>query len=237
VRHPSGLTFRTYILDKRQHQAERLKRGVWEASEQTFIVNAFKSDPNCTRPVFIDGGAAFGFYSLLAAFHSPCREVQAFNPHPLFAECMKQNIDDNVRSGVLRAPKICINQLALAGREGMTKIDFGYDAKVANMTNMSFIPVPVRMTSLDAWAEQHLPGDKQILLVKLDIEGKEVEALGGATKLLQGCRVKFWAIGIHYPETRSLRSVVATLTKNGYRILSSSRNARGQPNGEVLAQC
>lgn len=231
VKHPTGLTFRTYILDKTPElrQEARLKSGVWEQTEQRFIEDVFQSDPKCTRPIFIDGGAAFGYYSLLASVHNPCREVQAFNPHPQFAESMKHNILDNVKSKVLKAPKICINRLALARKEGKGMIDFGY---AGHLESLGRKPVAVQITSLDAFAEKHLPSNKQILMVKLDIEGQEVGALQGATKLLQGCRVKHWAIGIHRNQTDP---VVAILKRNGYQIVSSS--GHGQPNDEVLAKC
>ena len=227
TRHPTGLTFRKHILD--DDKIRRLESGVWEMEEQPYIEKAFNSDPNCTRALFIDGGAAFGYYSILASVRNPCREVQAFNPHPRFAEVMKLNVQDNVKSGVLTSPRICINKVALSSEEGMANIDFGYGEHISRAN------VPVSMTSLDAFVENNVPGDKKILLVKLDVEGQEANVMKGAAKLLRGCRVKFWSIGIH--GAHLLKPVVDALEDNGYAITSAVAVVEGQPNGQVTAEC
>jgi len=229
VHHPTGLTFRKHIL--KSNQPERILSGIWEKQDQVYMERAFKSDPNCTRPVFIDVGAAFGYYSLLAAVSKPCLQVQAFNPHPRFAEVMKLNVEDNIKSELLKSPNICINMAALSDTEGTTYMSFGYGGRIGHTRSSKTVKVP--MTTLDAFVEKNVPRDTQILLVKLDVEGQEANVMKGAAKILQGCRVKFWTIGIH--SNHLLQPVVDALKDNGYKITKASAN--GWPNGQVTAEC
>uniref|UniRef100_A0A7S4V5B2 Uncharacterized protein n=1 Tax=Alexandrium monilatum TaxID=311494 RepID=A0A7S4V5B2_9DINO len=116
IEHPSGLTFRMSILEPGGPEDDsdkigRIRRGTWEAAEDPHIQRILDSDPNCSYPVFVDGGAAFGYYSLLAAQKHPCREVQAFNPHPMFAYAMRLNLEDNARAHRIDPSRVCINRL------------------------------------------------------------------------------------------------------------------------------
>ena len=86
---PDGLSFRTaYPLGLGGRDVKRLQSGVWESSMDPWIQQALQSDPRCERPLFVDAGAAFGYYSL-RALQSSCRVVHAFNPHPIFAGFMR----------------------------------------------------------------------------------------------------------------------------------------------------
>ena len=87
---PDGLSFRVGSVFGllNEEQVDRLQSGLWEASTDPWIQQALLTDPHCRRPLFVDAGAAFGYYSL-RALQTSCRVVHAFNPHPVFAGFMR----------------------------------------------------------------------------------------------------------------------------------------------------
>lgn len=236
IKHPSGASYRTHILtgenNKGRDKLTPIKLGVWEAGQDPQMQAIFESDPNCTRPIFVDGGAAFGYYSVLAMRQSHCREVQAFNPHPKFAYAMRQNVEDNIQDLHLSAAKVCINRVALSGADSTMQMPYGYGGSIGKL-GPETVQVPV--TSLDIFFRKHIPADKKVLMVKLDIEGEELNAMAGARALLRGCRVKHWVIGIH--RKTFVEPIVSLLKENGYRITAGETQVPGQPNGLVMASC
>jgi FkbM family methyltransferase len=241
--HTNGLTFRTAVFtDNSQgpRSAEfakdkiaRIQRGVWEDDQDPYMTAAFNGDPNCEYPIFIDGGAAFGFYSLLAQRLQSCRKVHAFNPHPRFAFAMGLNLQDNDAGGRINSDSACINRKALAKANGNVQFNFGYGGGIGVGDKSKAVTVP--MVNLDSFFDDNVPPDMRVIMVKLDVEGQELEVMKGATKLLKGCRVKHWAIGIH--KDHLLDPVKEILLQSGYTIDRANKMVAGQPNGEVLAHC
>lgn len=241
--HPNGLTFRTAVFEDNSFGARsaqftrdkstRIESGVWEADQDPYMQKAFDSDPNCEYPLFIDGGAAFGYYSLLAMSMHSCRKVHAFNPHPRFAYAMGLNLLDNAKAQRIDSSSACINKLALAKSKGSVKFNFGYGGGIGVGSTSQAVTVP--MTDLDSFFDEYVPQGMRAILIKLDVEAQELEVMKGATKVLQGCRVKHWAIGIH--RAHLLAPVKQILTQNGYTIDSAAALVNGQPNGEVFAHC
>lgn len=209
---------------------KRLQSGTWEACEDPWMRKAFASDPTCDRPVFMDVGMAFGYYSI-RALQSPCRHVHAFNPHPRFLDAAKSNVEDNLKAGSLVNSRICINQVAVSDHRGTVNFAFGYDKGI---TRNGLAGVQVPMMSLDDYVASFIPNSTQILMVKLDVEGEEVRAMKGAAQLLKDCRVKYWAIGIHNPGY--VKPIVGMLEQHGYTIEAAGA-CPGQPNWEILAHC
>ena len=189
-----------------------------------------ESDPDCTRPIFVDGGAAFGYYSILAMRASRCRQVQAFNPRPKFAYAMRQNVEDSMYNLHLSTTNMCINRVALLSADSTMQMAYGYGGRIGK-SGSEAVQVPV--TSLDNFFQDHIPAHKKVLMVKLDVEGQELNVMMGARKLLQGCRVKHWVIGIH--TKKGAESIERVLKENGYTIIAT--NDDQQPNGLVMASC
>jgi len=143
-------------------------------------------DKNC---VFVDGGAAFGYYSILA--RRAGATVHAFNPHPRFAAEMRENLAlNNITDGVH------IHEAALGAEKGHARLEYGTGAQLGR-------GVPVRVTTLD---ELDL---RRRAVVKLDIEG---HALRGAPRLV--AQNTTWFIAAHNnDERRAILSILA-----GYKV-------------------
>ena len=114
---PDGLSFRLAppLTRTGWFVEERLRSGIWEPRMAPWIREVLQSDPRCTRPLFLDLGAAFGYYSLQS---DSCRVVHAFNPHPIFASFMRLNVRDNLKRRSILNQQVCVNELALASDSG-----------------------------------------------------------------------------------------------------------------------
>jgi FkbM family methyltransferase len=130
--------------------------------------------------VFYDVGAGFGFYSLLGARLGA--QTYAFEPDEESANALRHHTKLNslmpkielVRSAVLAASGV-------AFFDGATP-DRGHGKPLVPDYPGSSITVP--LTSLDDFVIQHpLP-----TLIKIDVEGSELEVLKGAEGLFSRCR-------------------------------------------------
>jgi FkbM family methyltransferase len=125
------------------------------------------------RPMaFVDVGANIGSYTLIA---SEVREafVVSIEPHPATFAMLKRNVERNQRKNVA-----CFN-LALSDHDGSVNLTDKPGSSVnqvveASGTNKRYVPVPCR--TLDhLCAELGIHPD----IVKMDVEGYEVEVLKG----------------------------------------------------------
>jgi FkbM family methyltransferase len=150
--------------------------------EVTAFISGLLSEVSC----FIDIGANVGYYTLLAASLINGRgQVHAFEPHPLLSRELEKNRRRNDFSGVhLTCAAVC-------DRDEPVKLYLPVTTNGhRNMTNASLIPgftaqddsVTVAGIRLDTYVREH--GVGSVDLVKVDIEGGEVQALEGMRGLL-----------------------------------------------------
>jgi FkbM family methyltransferase len=131
-----------------------------------------------------DVGANIGFYSLIASRLVADGEVVAFEPLPANQEAIRRNLALNEIANVRLVP------VALSDAEGEAELEIHASptwAKLDTSGDTAFKcdgdvsgRVRVEVSTLDAQLESHAAPD----LVKMDIEGAEVAALRGASRLL-----------------------------------------------------
>lgn len=174
---------------------------------------------------FIDGGANVGLFTLPAAAHvGPRGSVFAIEPGRISTQLERNlalNDFENVR--VVRA--------ALDGRDGMLRSFQDLDGEAAGLS--SFVAdthptghsVTVRTRTLDALANEI---DAPIRVVKLDLEGAEVQALHGAERVLTEIRPIF-LVEVEDAHLRRQGSTADTLLRifaaNGYRRVHDAVSA------------
>lgn len=137
----------------------------------------------------IDGGANVGQFARAALDGFPDATVHSFEPSPATASILKRNL--------CNSPRHHVHQAALGRVSGEAVFRCNSNSQTssilsirdsmavhARIRQVETVAVPV--TSLDAFAEQHPP--KEPMLLKLDLQGYELEALKGATeRLLPRC--------------------------------------------------
>lgn len=150
----------------------RMASADFEAEEVAAFLELIES-----HDTVLDIGANVGFYSCLAA--SRGKHVVSFEPSPRNLNFLYRNLSENKFSCAEVFP------VGLAGHSGLGRI-YGFGGissfvpgwAQAAATQYSLVPV----TTLDAMAATRFQGQK--LLIKMDVEGLELDVLGGATETL-----------------------------------------------------
>jgi FkbM family methyltransferase len=156
----------------------QLMAGTFENAEANFVARFL--GPGMT---VLDVGAHHGFYTLVASTRvGASGTVVAFEPSPRERKRLERHLRLNHCQNVRVVP------MALGLGPGRAQLHLVEGAEdycnslrppvVASRTR----PVPVEVTSLDAFLAKARIA--RVHLVKLDIEGAELDALKGATKLL-----------------------------------------------------
>ena len=142
--------------------------------------------------VIVDIGANIGYYALQEArLAGDNGRVYAIEPVPENVELLKKNIELNNYSNIE------VFQLAVGAA---SKTDYIYISNYRNTAAMiktqSYIDkVPVQVTTLDKFLENKPPPN----LIRMDVEGYEVEIVKGMTKLLESNKPLKLIVELHPP--------------------------------------
>lgn len=175
--------------------------------------------------VVVDVGANVGYFSVLArSIVGDCGEVIAIEPNPRLFERLKNHLASQ-KSGIR------LHQAAVWNKEKKSA-DFhvattsGWSSLVQNPTFTLQQTVTVPAWTLDAFLDDQEVG--AIRLMKLDIEGGEIDALMGAKKTLQSGRIDFLLIEAEANRMsafgRTGQDLSALLVKTGYQMVCSVKN-------------
>jgi FkbM family methyltransferase len=141
---------------------------------------------------FLDLGADIGTVSSLVV--SRCCNVEnviAFEPNPKAFQILKSNLDN------FGIPTECVNS-AVSDFEG--SVSFCADPDRIN-DHEGYIDSNQKgdtpVTSIDHWVSNALTDFKRFLVVKIDVEGQEIPALLGATKVIQDADKVVLLIEVH----------------------------------------
>jgi len=153
-----------------------LDRGfVYEGEIERFLLSIANVD-YC----FVDGGANFGFWSVLVS-------SRPFGSHPVIAiEASSANAEKLKRNAVLNSGRFKVLRRAIGSTTGNQVWLSGakHEAFRVGESNGS-AGESVEMIALDSLIDQGLVSPGQSLVIKLDVEGMEVEAAKGAKQLLE----------------------------------------------------
>lgn len=166
--------------------------------------------------VFFDSGAYAGIFSLMYCALRPDGVAVAFEPSPVMIPAIKRLFDLNELSG-----RATLVPRAVGKEEGEVTLlleQIGFVQVVPTQNTKEAVLVSV--TTLDAESErQKLRPD----LLKIDVEGYELEALQGATRILsQDKPVICLELHLNYLERRGIKpkAVTGLLKQHGYRFFS-----------------
>jgi FkbM family methyltransferase len=149
--------------------------------------------------LFIDVGANIGSFTVLAS--GICgASTWAFEPDPDTARALRRNVEVNALESL-----VSVHEAALGASDGEISFTVGLDSmnRVApeGIGRVRF----VRQHRLD-----DLVGEGHPIMLKLDIEGYEEQALAGATRLLEAPGLKVIEIETLTPDS------IEQLTRNGF---------------------
>jgi FkbM family methyltransferase len=153
---------------------------------------------------FVDVGAAFGFYSLLARAVNPSIAVTSIEPNPRHAAVLEETF---ARNGA----DIRIVHAALADEAGTVELSLrgGLSSIQSDRWEPGSATVPVHAMTFDKLVVE--PPD----LVKIDVEGAELRVLRGmASTLSQRSTTIFCEVA-----PANLGAVVELLAGHGYEVV------------------
>ena len=195
-----------------------------EPVEEEWILRRF-AEARPEAPVFLDIGAGVGYYSFLIKKRWPDAVVFAFEALSRHADALDANRELNG----LSPQDIAIIRAAVGPTSGEASfVDQGYGSVLAG-NGAKRAAVTVEMRSLTA-VLQALP---PVHLMKMDIQGAELDVLKPASELLGRGAIRHMVIGTH---GRSLhRGVVKLLASLGFEIVLDDPSPPMQPDGLVVA--
>jgi FkbM family methyltransferase len=194
--------------------------GCYEEELSSFLVSSLK--PGAT---FIDAGAHFGYFTLLAsALVGSAGQVVAFEPNPVGFDTLTRNVANkgNVR----------IEQMALWSESGTLSLNVG-GAELSAFTSYTQFRLPPEImtqslrthvaltTTLDDYCEDHKLRPN---FIKIDVESAESQVLhGGAEVIARDMPILAVEVGdfAHLVESGVPRSsdVLRLLLDWGYRLV------------------
>jgi len=130
----------------------------------------------------LDVGAHVGLYSLIAARKvGPSGRVIAFEPSPRERRALRWNRKLN------RCTRLQVEPLAVGAQDGTAVlfVSRGFDRGTNSLRGTASnagLSLRVRVTSLDEYLTSH--GVSRVDLLKIDVEGGELDAFAGAARLL-----------------------------------------------------
>jgi FkbM family methyltransferase len=124
--------------------------------------------------VFFDVGANVGFFTILGArLVGPSGKVVAFEPHPANVEALRANVEANAFENVVVVP----NAVTASSGERLLDIRSATLAKLVEDRSEPGAAELVPATSIDDFVSTHADLIPDVL--KIDVEGHEVEVLSG----------------------------------------------------------
>jgi len=183
----------------------------------------------------IDAGANIGYITCIMAYLTGASgHVDAFEPHPELVQHLKRNIELLGNT----SETVHVHKVGLSAQAGEAFLDLGSEFEKNNGTskvafdNDAGNSIRVLLQTLDETI-----GDRQIEVLKLDVEGHEAEALLGAEKSLKGKQIRHIIFENHEgPESRPAKM----LTSAGYTVVEIGWQMNGivlgKPNATSLAK-
>lgn len=152
--------------------------GCWLGSYEYCKQRAFQHAVHEGSVVY-DIGANVGFYTLLAStLVGPRGQVYAFEPSPRNCQMLRRHLEMN------DIKNVSLQQVAVFSRDGEGLFDCGINHSMGHLGTSGTVRVPT--IALDSFVfDQAMPPPN---VIKIDVEGAELEVLKGGYKTL--CQIR-----------------------------------------------
>lgn len=158
--------------------AEILRSGMWESETVRFVWGWLRGGMTV-----LDVGAHVGQYTLLASgLVGPAGRVIAFEPHPVLGPVLRRNV---ARAG---CQNVTVLPVALGRAPGLGTLvlnppdNFGGSSLQPDEASAHYARATVEVTTLDGALDRL--GGPPVDLVKIDVEGAELDVLDGGRRTL-----------------------------------------------------
>jgi len=160
-----------------------LSEGIWEPKTTRYLCDSLSPGQ-----VFLDIGANAGYFSLLASrLVGESGKVLAVEPNPVMAEQLRRNVERSILSNIAITEAACSDSVEV--RELYVGNPYNTGNSSLSRENLAWTKsVRVKCTTADLLLERyHL---QRVDLVKIDVEGAELQVLQGMPNVLERLRPK-----------------------------------------------
>jgi FkbM family methyltransferase len=202
-------------------------RNVHEADEEDVFLETLAAVP--PQGIFLNVGAAVGYYVILARLKRPDLRIHAVEPLPGQSERFKENLAING----LALGDLHLHEIAIAARDEAEAqlLDDGYGSRLlAPSESVSGRVVRVKTTTLARLCENI---GARIDLLQMDIQGLELPVLEKFFSEPQRTAITTFLVGTHSDPIH--QAIIALLQQNGYDVKFECARPPDQPDGIVLA--
>lgn len=218
-----------------KQQLDRYARiNIHEPEEEEWFKKIF-SEIGPKNGVFINIGAAIGYYVILAKCISPKLEIHAFEP----LETHRQYLKDNLRLNSLAIDEITIHHEAVSSRVGNSKFYLNsYGSSLVSELHIEIgeLPPLERQTLINCTVLNEITKKigKIIDLIQVDVQGFEIDVLSGAVESIKSGVINRWLIGTHSLDLHTL--CTDFLMNQNYTVVFENFNTLHQPDGIIYAR-
>ncbi|MEI2418821.1 FkbM family methyltransferase, partial [Arthrospira platensis SPKY2] len=220
--------YKTHLIEAQKERYQTVN--LHEPEEEKWFSEILKTYASKDDSIFLDVGAAVGYYCILAKQISPNIIIHAFEPltthqNRLFENLHLNGINDQEITLHKQAVAATIGECLFHQRKFSSRL-----VKPETTPNKTYQSVLVETITLDNFC---LNIEQDITLVKVDVQGGEIEVLQGADQASSSGKIKNWIIGTHGKDIH--RRCLNLLKSYGYTIIYEAQNVLNQPDGIVVA--
>ena len=212
---PSSFIMKEYIVISKNNIKAAIRKNTMDYQTLFTKNEEFISEIKLNSDeVFVDVGANIGVYTLQIALKYPNNKIITIEAHPNEFNALKRNIIDinNLENVIL------VNIGVFSKKDELVLYEQGVWTAASSIFLKSEKPIKIPCNTLDNILQKLK--NEQKMIIKMDIEGSEYDALLGASKTLQNCEKIF--IEIHQTDEVSkeenLDRVKEILEQNNFEL-------------------
>ncbi|MCL4253790.1 MAG: FkbM family methyltransferase [Anaerolineae bacterium] len=229
--------YKHHLLDLQTNRYQNIN--LHEPEEEKWFLQMLEYYQNTSHPIFLDIGAAIGYYSILAKKTIPNLQIHAFEPFQTHVQYMR----DNILLNNLSMDDIKVHEVAISDTTGKSQFQLDtFSSVLINTPSQNFFrrllkkqEVAPNITSVQTISLDNFCSNlnHDISLAKIDVQGFEIQVLRGAKQALQKKQIKTWIIGTHSSQLH--QDCLTLLQNDGYSIYFEEVVVENQPDGIIVA--
>lgn len=181
----------------------KVKDGFTSVREVSKIKQFLDISKELDNPVFFDIGSNYGGYSYITLFN-PNLKVEAFEPNPMVADAFMEILKRN------SIPNVNVNSF------GLSDIDRTCSLHIGNPNNIGAASIKTNTDGDCVFKPLDSLGIQKMDIVKIDVEGHELEVLEGAIETIKRCKPIFLQIEINRADAEDRLALIKSKYLSNY---------------------